>query len=183
MTDTDDQDSFRNQFLIALPVLKEDYFGETVCLLADHNAKGAFGLVVNKPLDMELEDLFPEHEFRLRCPIMEGGPVDNDRLFFVHDTDHEFESTYRISDDLSLTTSTDLVDSLVDGTGPQRLLAVLGYAGWDAGQLEKEIAEDVWLLSPASMEVIFDTPYPQRPMVAGSNMGVDLNLLASAGHG
>ena len=183
MSEAADQDSFRNQFLIALPVLKEDYFRKTVCLLADHNDKGAFGLVINKPLDMELEDLFPEHEFRLRCPIMEGGPVDNDRLFFLHDTEHEFKSTYKISTDLALTTSTDLVDSLVDGTGPQPLLAVLGYAGWDAGQLEREIAEDVWLLSPASTEVIFDIPFPQRPMVAASTMGVDLNLLASAGHG
>lgn len=183
MSEDSEQESFRDQFLIALPVLKEDYFGETVCLLADHNGKGAFGLVINKPLDMELEDPFPEHEFRLRCPIMEGGPVDNDRLFFLHDSGHEFESTYQVSEDLALTTSTDLVDTLVDGTGPQPLLAVLGYAGWDAGQLEKEIAEDVWLLSPASKEVIFETPYPQRSMVAASTMGVDLNLLATAGHG
>ncbi len=178
-----DENSFRNQFLIALPTLEGDYFHGSICLLADHSAGGAFGLVINKPVDIELEDLFPEKEFRIHCPVLEGGPVDSDRLFFLHESPWSFSATFQISADLCLTSSTDLIDSLVDGTGPSRLLAVLGYAGWGAGQLESEITDDVWLLSPSSGQVVFDTPFPQRPTVAGRIMGGDLHLPASCGQG
>lgn len=181
-------ESFRNQFLIALPALESDYFHHTVSLLIDHNAQGAFGVVINRPVEITLSELFPDFSpgeaADAQCPVLEGGPVQQDRVFFLHESSHEYQSTFRISDDIYLTTSTDLLKDLSYGTGPARVMALLGYAGWGEGQLETELGENVWLLSPASARIVFDVPYKDRPAEAAQLLGVDLNLIStSAGHG
>jgi putative transcriptional regulator len=117
-------------------------------------------------------------------PVLDGGPVGVDRVFFLHGTDVEYEQTQAISNEISLTTSLDIVYDLATGMGPSRIVTLLGYAGWDAGQLEQELAENVWLISPANSDIVFDVPYEQRPQSAAALLGVDLNLVSSnAGHG
>ncbi|MFT5929603.1 MAG: putative transcriptional regulator, partial [Candidatus Azotimanducaceae bacterium] len=90
-----------------------------------------------------------------------------------------FESTFAVSPDISLTTSQDLVDNLHEGDMPDALVAILGYAGWGAEQLEQELGENTWLLTPASAEIIFDIEIEKRAAVAANQLGVDLNLIAT----
>jgi len=163
--------------------MKGDYFQNTVSLLLDHNNQGAFGLIINQPLDHSIGDVFPELEGQSDCPLLEGGPVEQDRIFFLHPTGTRYESTLQISDEVSLTTSEDFVDALKAGTAPINTLALLGYAGWGAEQLEQELAANVWLLSPASGHIVFEVPYAERPSAAARMLGIDLNLISpDAGH-
>ena len=175
--------SFKNEFLVALPALKGDYFANTISLLVDHTEEGAFGLVINKPLATGIGELFPELEGRFTCPVLEGGPVQQDRVFFLHDSGNEYDATFKVSDDISMTSSPDFVAAMRNGRAPFHTLAMTGYAGWDGMQLENEISENVWLLTPADPGILFDTPYEDRAQAAASQLGIDLNLISPiAGH-
>lgn len=185
---SDDQSSIRDRFLIALPTLAGDYFASTVTYILEHNSKGAFGLVINKPLQLSLSDLFDKANFSglqsSHIPVLDGGPVRRESIFFLHEAGPEYRFTQKISTQISLTTSEDLIHSLAHGEGPSKIIAVMGYAGWDMGQLERELAENVWLVAPATAEIIFDTAYEDRAVKAAALLGIDLNLVASnAGHG
>ncbi|MBV1876465.1 MAG: YqgE/AlgH family protein [Pseudomonadales bacterium] len=169
--------SFKNQFLISLPTLAGDYFHSTISLLIEHNEQGAFGLVINQPLDIEITNIFPQLDGRYICPVLEGGPVERERVFFLHPGGTEFDSTLSLSDEICLTTSPDIITAMKSATAPENTLACLGYAGWSAGQLEDEIARDVWLLAPASASILFDEPYETRASLAAQQLGIDLNLI------
>ncbi|MEX2326243.1 MAG: YqgE/AlgH family protein [Pseudomonadales bacterium] len=177
------EQSFRNQFLVSLPALKGDYFAGTVCLLVDHNDEGAFGLIINRPLITPLTELFPQLSGTFDCPVMEGGPVEQNRVFFLHEAGPLFESTFQVSDSVSLTTSVDFIELMERGEAPHRTLALLGYSGWGRQQLETEIAENIWLLAPADARIIFDVPFEDRPRAAAATLGIDINLIPPlAGH-
>jgi len=175
--------SFKNQFLISLPALKGDYFGGTVSLIVDHNEEGAFGLIINRPLDQDIDELFIEITNGFNCPVLLGGPVEQDRVFFLHPTGTYFESTIEISDEIALTTSTDIIDAMQDGNAPKGILAIVGYAGWGAEQLEQELVNNAWLLTPTSGRIAFNTPYEDRPKEAAGLLGIDLNLIPSLAGG
>lgn len=178
-----DEQSFQNQFLISLPSMKGDYFESSISYLVDHNDEGAFGLIINRPLKTRLKELFPGVEGNFTCPVLEGGPVEQNRVFFLHEGITEYESTYRVSDRVFLTTSPDFIEEMAAGKAPERTLAILGYAGWGSHQLESEIAEDVWLLCPGDEHILFETPFDDRARDAAAILGVDLNLLGpAAGH-
>lgn len=178
-----EEQSFRNQLLVSLPSLKGDYFQNTVSLLVDHNENGAFGLVINRPVNTTLGELFPAVGSNFDCPVLEGGPVEQNRVFFLHSGGREFESSFKVSEEIRLTTSPDFIELMAAGQAPPRSLAILGYAGWGSGQLEREIAEDVWLLAPCDPRIVFDTPFPERTKAAARLLGIDLNLiLPSPGH-
>lgn len=178
-----EEQNFQNQFLISMPSLKGDYFEGSVSLLIEHNEEGAFGLIINRPLKTRLAELFPEVLGQFNCPVLEGGPVAQDHVFFLHEPVAEFESTLKVSDEVYLTTSADFISGMTRGSAPLRTLAILGYAGWGQQQLETEIARNVWLLSPANSTVIFDTPFEDRARAAASTLGIDLNLIPpAAGH-
>ena len=187
-TQSADQASFRDHFLIALPNLAGDFFAHTVTYLLEHNSQGAFGLVINRPLQLTLSDLFGKADFEglegSRIPVLDGGPVRRESVFFLHEAGLEYQYTQQINSEVSLTTSEDLIRSLAAGEGPSRVISVMGYAGWDHGQLERELAENVWLVAPARAEIIFDTPFEERALKAAALLGIDLNLVSgSAGHG
>jgi len=178
--------SLKNHFLIALRDLREDYFSNTVIYVIEHTDEGAFGVIINRPIEIDFCDLFADIPGTNKCPlpVLDGGPVGKDRVFFLHGSDIEYQHTQGLSDDINLTTSQDIVYDLVAGTGPSRVLTLLGYAGWDGGQLELELAENVWLVSPANSKIIFDVPYETRPESAAALLGVDLHLVSTnVGHG
>ncbi len=180
------QAGLANHFLIAMRGLQGDYFSNTVTYIIEHSDDGAFGLIINRPTDLEFGDLFANIEAAHRCllPVMDGGPVGRDRVFFLHTSDKAYQYTQPISDRISITTSLDIVHDLVAGNSPSGLLTILGYAGWDAGQLENELAENVWLISPANSEIIFNTPAELIPEKAAGLLGIDLHLVSSnVGHG
>lgn len=182
-----------DQFLIAMPSMRDDNFAGTVVYLCEHNANGALGLVINRPTELPLQELFEKVDLKLDrpdladAPVYFGGPVQTERGFVLHDQlDAEgghYNSTLKIGAGLEMTTSRDVLEALAGGAGPRRVFVTLGYSGWSAGQLEDEISRNGWLTVKAQPEVIFDTPVEQRYDKALSLLGVDRNfLMGEAGH-
>ena len=183
-----------NQFLIAMPGMADDTFKGTVVYLCEHTEKGALGLVINKPIDIKLKNLFEKVELSTppaplaEQPVYFGGPVQTERGFVLHERQTEgaspYNSTLAIADSgLEMTTSKDVLEAMSNGGGPRRVLITLGYSGWEAGQLEDEIGRNGWLTVDADPSVIFDTPTDKRYDRALSLLGIDPRMLSQeAGH-
>ncbi|WP_416172289.1 YqgE/AlgH family protein [Actimicrobium sp. CCC2.4] len=182
-----------NHFLIAMPAMADPVFGGTVIYLCEHNARGALGVIINKPTDMTLQVLFervdltleinPRHPTLPDHPVMFGGPVQLERGFVLHAPPGSFSSMMKVTDEIALTTSKDVLEAVAGGQGPERLLVTLGCSGWSAGQLEDEIIRNGWLTVAADPAVIFDLPVEQRFTAAIRLLGIDPNMLnAGAGH-
>lgn len=181
--------SLKNHFLIAMPSLTQGIFAHSVTYLCEHNEQGAMGIIINHPLDLRLHEILDHlHIEGARNhstePVMAGGPVQTERGFVLHRTSEKhWEATVAISPDISLTTSRDILDALARDEGPSAALVALGYAGWDAGQLESELADNAWLTAPADSSILFETPIKQRLDAAVAKLGIDLSMLApGAGH-
>ncbi|MBL8326167.1 MAG: YqgE/AlgH family protein [Rubrivivax sp.] len=183
-----------NQFLIAMPGMADDTFKGTVVYLCEHTEKGALGLVINKPIDIKLKNLFEKVDLSTppeplaEQPVYFGGPVQTERGFVLHERQHEgaspYNSTLAIADSgLEMTTSKDVLEAMSNGAGPKKVLITLGYSGWEAGQLEDEIGRNGWLTVGADPAVIFDTPTDKRYDRALSLLGIDPRMLSQeAGH-
>jgi len=182
-----------NQFLIAMPGMVDDNFAGTVVYLCEHSDNGALGLVINRPTDINLKNLFERVDLSLdrddlaARPVFYGGPVQTERGFVLHeglgDDGEHYSSTLKISGGLEMTTSRDVLEALSSGAGPKRVFVTLGYAGWGAGQLEDEISRNGWLSVNADPELIFATPVAQRYDKALSLLGIDRSfLMGEAGH-
>jgi putative transcriptional regulator len=181
-----------NQFLIAMPGMADENFAGAVVYLCEHTDKGALGLVINKPIDITLANLFEKVELPLdrselaSQPVFYGGPVQTERGFVLHEspgTDSGYNSTLTIPGGLGMTTSKDVLEALSGGAGPKRLLVTLGCSGWSAGQLEDELGRNGWLTVDADPAIIFDTPVEQRYSRALALLGVDPRMLSQeAGH-
>ena len=182
-----------NQFLIAMPGMLDDSFAGSVVYLCEHSERGALGLVINKPIDINLKHLFDKVELNLereelgRQPVFYGGPVQTERGFVLHDKRAadaaKYNSTLSVPGGLDMTTSKDVLEDLASGAGPKRILVTLGYAGWSAGQLEDELGRNGWLTVDADPAIIFDTPIEQRYERALSLLGIDPRMLSQeAGH-
>lgn len=190
-----DRIDLTNQFLIAMPGMADNTFAGTVVYLCEHNERGALGLVINKPIDIKLKNLFEKVELSLdreelaEQPVYFGGPVQTERGFVLHDKLGEgddapgYNSTMSVPGGLAMTTSKDVLEALSGGAGPKRVLVTLGYSGWQAGQLEDELGRNGWLSVEADPAVIFDTPIEQRYQRALSLLGFDPRMLSQeAGH-
>lgn len=182
-----------DQFLIAMPNMRDDNFAGAVVYLCEHNDNGALGLVINRPTDINLKGLFEKVDLSLErpdlagSPVYFGGPVQTERGFVLHeslgDDGGHYSSTLRIAGGLEMTTSRDVLEALSNGAGPRRILVTLGYSGWGAGQLEDEISRNGWLTVQARPDIIFETPVEQRYDKALSLLGVDRSfLMGEAGH-
>ncbi|NEX22280.1 YqgE/AlgH family protein [Thiorhodococcus mannitoliphagus] len=181
--------SLTNHFLIAMPGLQDPNFSRTVTYICEHTDQGAMGIVINRPLDVRLGELFDQLDIRStrpgakETPVYQGGPVQTDRGFVLHSAGPAFDSTLSITPDISVTTSRDVLEAIGRGEGPDETLIALGYAGWGSGQLEQEMSANAWLSGPASGEIIFQMDPGARWMAAARLLGVDLNLLSGeAGH-
>lgn len=180
-----------NQFLIAMPALEDKDFSHTVTYIFQHNAAGALGIIINRPTEMKLGDIFAQMQIKntasnnLDSTIYSGGPVQTERGFVIHNcSDNTWESSITISPQVALTSSRDILEAIALGNGPKEYLIALGYAGWDAGQLEQEILDNAWLNTPYAANVLYNTPINQRWNAAADLLGIDINLLSStAGHG
>lgn len=185
--------SFANHFLIAMPAMLDPVFGGSVVYLCEHNDEGALGVIINKPTDMTMDVLFERIDLEqeiasdqssFSCkPVMFGGPVQVERGFVLHSSGAQFSSMMKVTDEIALTTSKDVLEAVASGGGPQRLLVTLGCAGWSAGQLEDEIARNGWLTVRADPAIIFDLPIEERFAAAMKLLGIDpLTLAGEAGH-
>lgn len=178
-----------NHFLIAMPQLADPNFQRTVTLICEHSRDGAMGIVINRQTDLALGDVLQQMgiesdgSHRLNLPIHIGGPVQNNRGFVLHDPLGHWESTLAVSEHLGVSTSRDILVALARNEGPEHCLIAMGYAGWAAGQLERELAENAWLSGPADREIIFSLPQETRWSAAARLLGVDLTTLSGeAGH-
>lgn len=178
-----------NHFLIAMPGLADTSFEGTVIFVAEHDERGALGIVVNRPLELDLGELFERIEVPLRpgdlarSPVYYGGPVQTDRGFVLHQPAGKWTSSIVVGETISLTSSKDILEAVGGGEGPNRLLVSLGYAGWGPGQLEEEIRRNAWLTVAAAPELIFDIPAKERFPAAFALLGIDpARLAGTAGH-
>ena len=182
-----------NQFLIAMPSMADGNFAGAVVYMCEHTENGALGLVINRPIDIKLKNLFDKVDLHLdrddlsERPVYFGGPVQTERGFVLHeslgDDGGHYSSTLKIPGGLEMTTSRDVLEALSNGAGPRKVLISLGYSAWGQGQLESEIAENSWLTVGADPQVIFDTPIEQRYERALSLLGLQAWMLSpDAGH-
>ncbi len=187
-----------HHFLIAMPGLDDAMFGKSVVYVCEHSERGALGLVINKPADMQLPALFEKIDLPLHRadlvgqPVFQGGPVQTERGFVLHEPvlaqgqGHDeslYASTMTIPGGLEMTTSKDVLEALSMGSGPKRVLVSLGYSAWGQGQLETELVENSWLTVAADHALIFDTPIAQRYDRALALLGLESWMISQqAGH-
>jgi putative transcriptional regulator len=183
------QVNLTQHFLIAMPAMADPHFARTLTFICEHNDQGALGVVVNRPIDMNLQALLEQVSIRQDTdalkvvPIHFGGPVQVDRGFVLHSPLGEWQSTLAVGPEIGLTTSKDILQAVARGEGPGKLLVTLGYAGWAPGQIEHELAQNAWLTVQANPEVLFDIPAEERLPAAMQLLGIDFaSLSEQAGH-
>ncbi len=185
-----------DQFLIAMPGMKDDRFTRSVIYVCAHSDEGAMGLIINQAQQMLFPDLLVQlgimnEQEAIRLPpkardfvVRNGGPVDRSRGFVLHSGDYTVESSLPVSSDICLTATVDILRAISSGRGPRHALMALGYAGWGAGQLENEIAENGWLTCPASPDFLFDADIECKYDRVLASIGIDhlAHLSHVAGH-
>jgi putative transcriptional regulator len=178
-----------NHFLIAMPAMTDPFFAKSLTYVCEHNDEGAMGIVVNRPISLNLSELFAQINMPLTQPELEdmpvhfGGPVQTDRGFVLHNAGGQWQSTLQVNDKIELTTSKDILQAVGAGTGPRNLLVTLGYAGWSEGQLEQELAANAWLSVLATEHILFDLPAEEKLAAAMALLGVNYASLSDeAGH-
>jgi len=182
--------SLTNHLLVAMPTLADPEFSRSVTLVCEHSLdKGALGIVINKPLSMTLGEIFEQMDITATPPqlgdrqVLRGGPVHRDRGFVVHRSGGEWGSSHRVSEHIQITTSRDVLEAMARGEGPEDAFIALGYAGWEAGQLEREMRDNAWLSLPVNDEILFHTPYENRWQAVWQHLGVDVGRMSHvAGH-
>jgi putative transcriptional regulator len=186
--ETMDTINLTHHFLIAMPNMADPNFNRTLTYICDHGEQGAMGVVVNRPIGLDLSTLFEQIGLSLperlqKQSVYFGGPVQTERGFVLHTPPQIFSSTLTVNEVVSLTTSKDVLEAVSQGAGPNKFMVSLGYAGWAAGQLEEEIKQNAWLSVGADPNVIFDMAPEQRLPAAMRLLGIDFARLSEeAGH-
>jgi putative transcriptional regulator len=184
-----------DQFLIAMPGMKDDRFARSVIYVCAHSDEGAMGLIINQTQQMPFPDLLVQlgvmnEQEAIRLPrsarefvVRNGGPVDRSRGFVLHSGDFKVDSSLVVSGDICLTATIDILRAISAGRGPRNALMALGYSGWGAGQLEGEIAENGWLTCPATADLLFNADVDNTYDRVLASIGIDpVRLSATAGH-
>lgn len=181
--------SFANQLLIAMPSLHDPNFERTVIYICEHHEQGSVGLIVNRPMQFPLSIVFDQLEIeptrveQNRLPLMFGGPVQPERGFVIHKQMGGWRSSLFLQDEVTVTTSNDIIRAIAQDNGPKDVLVTLGYTSWSDNQLEREVMDNVWLVCPYKSEILYDVPFADRWEYAALSIGVKMNQLSSnAGH-
>ena len=183
------ENSLTNHFLIAMPGLVDPNFTRTLTYVCEHTDEGAMGIVINRPTELVLGDILAQLDITViseevaNTAVYQGGPVQPERGFVLHNDNNVWDSTLSVTPNISVTTSKDILEAIGQGKGPEKFLMALGYAGWNEGQLETELSENSWLSGPADMDILFTVATDNKLTAAAQQLGVDLNLIsAEAGH-
>ncbi|MBH2019593.1 YqgE/AlgH family protein [Polaromonas sp.] len=194
-TESNPSINLTHHFLIAMPGLEDEAFSKSVIYMCEHSERGALGLIINKPSDINVQGLFDKVELPLRrgdltqTPVFQGGPVQTERGFVLHESmmpgnESVYASTMSIPGGLEMTTSKDVLEALSTGAGPLKVFVSLGYSAWGEGQLESELLDNSWLTVAADLGVIFDTPVEERYDKALGLLGLESWMISPvAGHG
>lgn len=176
-------DSLSGQLLIAMPAMGDPNFERGVTLLCQHGEDGAVGLMINRPSDFQLSDIL--EQMHITCvrddiddiPVLIGGPVQPDRGFVLHPQGGDWDSSFAINEHWAITTSRDILAAIAAGKGPEQALLMLGYAGWESGQLEEELCANAWLLTEAVDRILFSTDIAKRWHAATALVGIEAHQL------
>lgn len=178
--------SLKDHFIIAMPNLLDPNFSRSVTYICEHTPEGAMGIIINYPLSIHLGDIFENMEIISDDEdlndmiVLAGGPIQQERGFVIHQpSEDQWESSLELNDNLCITTSKDILEAMANHDGPENAIIALGYAGWGAGQLEQEISENSWLLSPASSKILFETPPDKRWHAAAKLVGVNIEHIST----
>lgn len=181
--------SLSGKLLLAMPGMADTRFTKRVIFVCAHDPGGAMGLVINAVLPhISMGALLEQLEVTggqnfADVPVLEGGPVDKGRGFLLHSTEALRQETIRIDNDFAVTGTIDALRDMVSGNGPAEKIFALGYAGWGAGQLEAEIADNAWLIADADADLVFKTPLEDKWQAAMQKTGIDPRFLVGvAGH-
>lgn len=181
--------NLKNHFLMAMPDLSGDYFGNTLTYICEHNDEGAMGIVINRPTDVSVLELLaklnikPERRW-VEQLVLDGGPVARDRGFVLYRSVEEFGTSVQVAENIHLSTAMETLTGIASGDGPENFLIALGYAGWSESQLESEISRNSWLTVEATPEILFETPSEAKLQTAAKILGIDFSLIAAQpGHG
>jgi len=179
----------QSQLLIAMPAMGDPNFDHTVTLICQHNNDGCFGLTINRPIQVTLEELFEQLDIPTDNDAIKGvralcgGPVQPEQGFVIHDTEKKWENTLPINDDLAVTASHDILLDIAIGKGPENFLLTLGCASWGSEQMLKEIKNNSWLNCDVDKKILFNTPFEKRWTHAVDTMGIDVSCISEeAGH-
>jgi putative transcriptional regulator len=175
--------------LLAMPGMVDSNFVGSVTLMCQHNEAGAIGITINRLSNFTLGEIFSQlnldcsDELVRSLPVLEGGPVAPDRGFVLHSPQQGYESSMPVGSDIMVTTSRDVLADIASGSGPEKYVVALGYAGWGGGQLEGEMLANAWLSVSADTDIVFDLPLPSRFDEALGRLGINIERLHSeAGH-
>lgn len=182
--------SLTNQLLVAMPSLADPEFSQTVTLVCEHSPdKGALGIVINKPLPMTLGEVFEQMNLEPQDAqlgaraVLRGGPVHRDRGFVVHRPGGKWDSSHNVSEGIQVTTSRDVLAAMARGEGPADAFIALGYAGWEVGQLEREMRDNAWITLPVDERILFEMPFEERWHAVWRQLGIDVGRMSHvAGH-
>ena len=182
--------SLQNHLLIAMPSLDDPYFERSLTYICEHNDEGAMGIVLNQPSSMNLKQLLEQTDKELEISadkaeqiVLAGGPVSQERGFVLHSDQGQWSSSLTLADNVVVTTSKDILTAIGNNSGPEKSLVALGYAGWSAGQLEKELQENAWLTIEADPDIMFNTPMHRKWQAAVNKLGIDVwQLTPEVGH-
>ena len=181
--------SLANHLLIAMPSLNDPNFEKTVIYICEHHDKGSVGLIINRPMQFPLSIVFEQLQIepvrieQSRLPLMFGGPVQPERGFVIHKQLGGWRSSLLLQEEVTLTTSNDIILTIADDKGPKDVLITLGDAGWVEYQLEKELQENIWLVCPYRSEILYEVAFEDRWEYAGLTLGIKMNQLSgNIGH-
>jgi putative transcriptional regulator len=184
------ENGLKNQLLVAMPSLEDGFFERTVIYVCEHNTEGAMGIVINLPSTMTFRELISqadEHAIvednKSQQIVLCGGPMHQDRGFILHGSQAGWSSSVALSPAIMETTSKDILAVIGNDLGPEKALIALGHAGWEPGQLEQELKENVWLTVEADDDLLFNTPVHSKWRAAVNKLGVDVwQLTQEIGH-
>ena len=177
--------SLANHLLIAMPAMADPNFEHTVVYICEHHTQGTVGLIINRPMEFPIGLVFeqmnikPTNGAQKDQPIMYGGSIQMERGFVIHKPTGKWRSSLVLGDDVTITTSNDIIRAIAANKGPKDALITLGYVGWSANQLEEEVMNNTWLVCPFKAELLYDVPFIQRWEYAGMIIGVKMNQLTS----
>jgi putative transcriptional regulator len=176
--------SLANHFLVAMPSQKDPDFKHVVIYLCEHHVQGTVGLIINRPMEYPLQLVFDQLKIapllpeKSQQPLLFGGPVQPERGFVIHRPMGEWRSSLILRDDVTVTTSNDIIRAIAVNKGPKDVLVALGYSGWTEAQFDKELKDNIWLVCPFRSEILYEVPFAERWEYAGHILGVKMNELS-----
>jgi len=181
--------SLANSLLIAMPSIHDPVFSKSVIYVCEHQVQGTVGLMINRPMQFPLGLVFdqlqiePIHVESNRLPLLFGGPIQPERGFVIHRPFGDWRSSLALREDVTVTTSNDIIRAIADDTGPKDVLVALGYVAWEAEQLDREVRDNVWLVCPYKPELLYEVPFEERWEYAGLTIGVKMDqIISGEGH-